>query len=159
MDDTPARIAEVIEEVLAAHAQRPGALLPMLHAIQDSLGYIPAEAVPRLASALNQSRAEIHGVITYYPHFRQTRPARHIVQVCRAEACQAVGANDLIKEIGKTLRCGLHESSPDNAVALEPVYCLGQCAVGPAVMVDGQLHARMTPERFQQLASTMEGGK
>lgn len=159
MDGTPTRIAEVIDEVLSVHANQPGALLPMLHAIQDALGYIPSEAVQRLAKALNQSRAEIHGVITYYPHFRQTPPPRHIVHVCRAEACQSVGANELIKEVSKTLCCGLHEATPDNAVGLEPVYCLGQCAVGPAVMVDGELYARMTPERFRELAAAMEGGK
>lgn len=159
MNATPARMAEVIDEVISVHASRPGALLPMLHAIQDALGYIPEEAVPKLAKALNQSRAEVHGVITYYPHFRQTPPPRHVVHVCRAEACQSVGANALIKEIGATLRCGLHERSADNAVELEPVYCLGQCAVGPTVMVDGELHARMTPERFKQIAATLEGVK
>jgi formate dehydrogenase subunit gamma len=159
MEDLAQPTKEVLDEVLAAHAGRPGALLPILHDLQDRLGHIPADAVPRLATALNLSRAEVHGVITYYPHFRQHPPARHVVQVCRAEACQAVGANRLAEDISAMLGCAMHGTTADNAVALEPVYCLGQCAVGPAVMVDDKLHARMTPEWFKRIALGLRGAE
>ena len=130
---------------------KPGALLPILHAIQNELGFIPAAVVPVVADELNLSRAEVHGVITYYHHFLTKLPGRHEVQVCRAEACQAMGADALVGHAEKRLGCVLHETRADGAVSLKPVYCLGLCAQSPALMIDGELHARVTPEKFDQL--------
>jgi formate dehydrogenase subunit gamma len=132
-------------------ATLPGALLPVLHGIQDSLGYIPAAAVKQVAEALNLSRAEVHGVVTFYHHFRDRPCGRHLVEICRAEACQARGARQLETHARKRLGCNLHETSADGGVTLEPVYCLGLCATGPAVTIDGKLHSRVTPERFDRL--------
>ena len=128
-----------------------GALLPVLHEIQARCGYIPAEAVSLVADRLNLTRAEVHGVITYYHHFRQQPAGKVVVQVCRAEACQSVGAEALAKHVVKSLGCDFHETSKDGSVTLEPVYCLGQCACGPSIMVGEDVHARVTPERFDKL--------
>jgi formate dehydrogenase subunit gamma len=140
-----------VQLAIDANRHLPGALLPILHQVQDMLGYIPGDSVQPIAAALNLSRAEVHGVITYYHHFRQTPPGRHVVQVCRAEACQARGAAALEKHIQSSLGCGYHETTPDGMVSLEPVYCLGQCATGPAVMVDDVLRARMRADTFDAL--------
>ena len=145
-----------IEKALAEHETRPGALLPILHAIQDAIGYVPIDAIPRIATALNLSRAEVHGVVTFYHHFRSSPPGRHVVQLCRAEACQSMGSAALAEEIKAQLGIDFHQTSADGAVSLEPVYCLGNCACSPAVMIDGQLHGRVTAERFQQLLRTAE---
>lgn len=129
----------------------PGALLPILHDIQHQLGYIPAETVPVIAQTLNLSRAEVHGVITFYPHFRSEPAARHVLQVCRAEACQAMGADRLAAQAREQLGCDFHQTTPDGAFTLEPVYCLGLCAQSPAVMLDDQPHARVTSEKLARL--------
>lgn len=150
--DEPARVAALIE----AHRDRPGALLPLLHDIQDALGFVPADAVPAIARALNLSRAEVHGVLSYYHHFRSEPAGRHVVQVCRAEACQACGAEALLAQAERLLGCKAGETRGDGAVTLEPVYCLGLCASSPALQIDGRLHARVTPERLQRLAESLE---
>lgn len=138
-----------VESVLAARQDQPGALLPILHDIQDRLGYIPPDAVPDIARALNLSRAEVHGVITYYHHFRQAPPPRHVVRLCRAEACQARGGDALAAHAEARLR--------DSEVALEPIYCLGLCASGPAVQIgEARLVARLTPEKFDALIADLE---
>lgn len=143
---------QVVDRLIAAKRQLPGALLPLLHDIQEELGYVPPAAVPLLATALNRSRAEVHGVITYYHHFRQTPPGKHTLRVCRAEACQANGAEALLAHARHSLGCVEHETSADGAFTLEPVYCLGQCACGPAVLFDTQeLHARVTPAKLDAL--------
>ena len=141
-----AHAREAVEHAIAVHARRPGPLIELLHAVQDMLGHIPEAAVPRMADALNLSRAEVHGVISYYPHFRSTPAGRHVLQVCRAEACQSRGADALLAHAGQALGCTLHGhgTSADGAVTLEPVYCLGLCASSPAVMLDGQPHAHVT---------------
>ena len=151
--------ADIIKNVIKAHKTETSALLPVLHDIQDALGYIPPDAVPAIAKELNISRADVHGVITYYPHFRQTPVGKHVVQVCRAEACQSVGAEALEGHIKKSLCCGFHETSADGEVTLEPVYCLGHCAVGPNIIIDDQVHAQMTPERFDQLLTAARSEK
>ena len=143
----------VLEATLApifgAHRDRPGALLPVLHAVQDALGHIPAAAVPAIARTLGLSHAEVHGVVSYYHHFRQEPPGRHVVRVCCAEACQAVGA--------EALAARARERRAGRGVTLEPVYCLGLCACGPAVQVDEtHLHARMTPEKLDALLARLE---
>ena len=145
-----------VAQILAAKQSLPGALLPVLHDIQDALGYIPPETVPAIAGALNLSRAEVHGVITYYHYFRQKPPGRHVVRVCRAEACQSVGSEALAVHVQSALACDFHATSADGAVTLEPVYCLGHCAVGPNIQIDETtLHARMTPEKFDRLLAEL----
>jgi formate dehydrogenase subunit gamma len=131
----------------------PDARLPVLHAVQEAAGYVPADAVPMIAAALNLSRAEVHGVLTYYPHFRERPPGRHLVQLCRAESCQACGGDALAARAEQLLGCAMHDTRADGAVTLEPVYCLGLCACSPAAMIDGQLHGRLSPETFEQIAA------
>ena len=140
-----------VKDAIAANASRPGALLPVLHAVQDALGHIPKDSVALIAHELNLSRAEVHGVITFYHHFRQEAPGRHIVQLCRAEACQAVGSAALEAHAIAKLGVAMQGTTSDREVTLEPVYCLGNCALGPSIMIDGQLHGRVTAQRFDEL--------
>jgi len=140
-----------VHELLARRASEPGALLPILHELQDMLGHIPAEVVPEIASALNLSRAEVHGVITYYPHFRAEPAVGQVLQICRAESCQAMGADALIAHAQHKLGCPMHGHSKDGAFTLEPVYCLGLCAMSPAMSLGDTVHARVTPQRFDAL--------
>jgi formate dehydrogenase subunit gamma len=148
--------AAAVEQLIAAHHHRPGALLPLLHAVQDALGHVPADAVPAIARALNLSRAEVHGVISYYHHFRAAPAGRHVVQVCRAESCQACGGDALWDAAERALGCAGGGTRADGAVTLQPVYCLGLCAQSPAMQIDARLHARVTPERLQRLVAAME---
>lgn len=151
MSDDPPALLTVVDTVVARFAATPGPLLPILHAVQDELGYIPHEAVPRIAGALNLSRAEVHGVISFYHWFRQRPPGRHVVQVCRAEACQAVNGEATEAHARRCLGVEWHGTSADGEFTLEAVYCLGNCAAGPSVMIDGQLHGRVTPGRLEEL--------
>lgn len=152
----PISPAEQIDAVLAARTPGPDQLLPTLHAIQDALGFVPPDTVPQIALAFNLSRAEVHGVLTFYHHFRSTAPARHVVQLCRAEACQSMGADALLTHAERTLGCSLHGHSADGTFALEPVYCLGQCATSPSMMVDGAVHARVSAARFDRIIAKLE---
>ena len=152
---TAVSLLETVRSIVAARQTLPGALLPILHEVQDTLGCIPSEAVGEIAKGLNLSRAEVHGVITYYPHFRQQPAGRHVVQVCQAEACKACGADALMARAQEVLGCAPHATRADGAVTLEPVYCLGLCASSPAIMVDDRLHARMTPQRLDGLMATL----
>ncbi|MDP2822833.1 MAG: NAD(P)H-dependent oxidoreductase subunit E [Sulfuritalea sp.] len=146
--ESPDAIARIIESKRGL----PGALLPILHDIQGALGCIPPESVPPIAKALNLSRAEVHGVISYYHHFRQTPPGRHVVRVCCADACQAVGGEALAEHVRMRLE--------GSGLTLEPVYCLGLCACGPALQIDeATLHARVTPEKFDALIDALEAGQ
>jgi formate dehydrogenase subunit gamma len=145
-----------VQNLIAQHRERPGALLPLLHAVQDALGHVPPDAVPAIAQALGLSRAEVHGVISYYHFFRSEPAGKHLVQVCRAEACQACGADALLAQAERILGCQAHQTRADGAVTLEPVYCLGLCASSPAVQVNDQLLARVTPERLQRVAAELE---
>ena len=142
---------EVVRAAVASHRQIPGALLPILHALQDRLGYIPPEALPLIAKALNVSRAEVHGVVTFYPHFRASPPGRHCIRICRAEACQAMGAERLCAHAQAALQVEMHGTTPDGGFTLEPVYCLGNCACAPAIMIDGELYGRVLPQRFDAI--------
>jgi formate dehydrogenase subunit gamma len=139
--------------LIKVHRDQPGPLLPLLHAVQDALGHVPAWAVQPIAEGLNLSRAEVHGVITYYHFFRSAAPGRQLIQVCRAEACQACGAEELLAHAERLLGCSVHHTRVDGAVTLEPVYCLGLCAMSPAIMIGNDVHARMTPEKLTRLAS------
>ncbi len=144
-----------IEEVLKAEQDGAGALLPILHGIQDRLGFIPAAAVPRIALALNLSQAEVHGVVSFYHDFRSTPPGRHVLRVCRAEACQAMGADALAAHARARLGVDFKQTTADGAVTLEPVYCLGNCACAPAVMIDGRLHGRVSAGRLDELIASL----
>lgn len=141
-------------------AEVPGgsasALLPVLHHIQDALGFVPQALVPEIAGALSLSRAEVHGVLTYYHHFRSAPAGRHVVQICQAEACRANGAEALMAHAGARLACAPGHTRADGAVTLEPVYCLGLCATGPAAMVDGQLRARVSAVAVDAWATRLE---
>ena len=129
--------------IAARHGASRGGLLPTLHEIQATFGHVPGEAVAVLADAFNLSRAEVHGVITYYHDFRETPAGRHVLRLCRAEACQAVGAVAVAEAAKRHLKLGWGETSADGGWTLEPVFCLGLCASGPAAMLDGTLHARL----------------
>jgi formate dehydrogenase subunit gamma len=134
----------ILNSIFAQHQQQQGSLLPILHDIQHALGYVPEEAVPLIAQQLNLSRAEVFGVITFYSHFRQTPPGKHVVRVCCAEACQANGSEALAGHAAKRLQ--------GEDLTLEPVYCLGLCSMGPAIQIDEtELHARVTPQKFDAL--------
>ncbi|HLY97117.1 MAG TPA: NAD(P)H-dependent oxidoreductase subunit E [Sideroxyarcus sp.] len=137
-----------LQAIFAKHQGRAGALLPILHDIQHELGHVPEDAVPLIARELNLSRAEVHGVITYYHHFRQTPPGKHVVRVCCAEACQANGSEALAAHAAARLQ---------NAdVTLEPVYCLGLCSIGPNIQIDEtELHAHVTPKKFDALTKDL----
>ena len=137
---------DAVAAAIELHAHRPGGLLPLLHEIQDRIGHVPPESVPRIAKAMRLSIAEVHGVISFYHHFRSTAPGRHTVRVCVAEACQSMGANALVAHACQSLGVDLHETTDDGALTLEPVYCLGNCALSPAMMLDGKPYGRVSPQ-------------
>lgn len=146
---------EAVHAAVRAHREKPGALLPVLHAVQDALGHVPKDAIALIAHELNLSRAEVHGVVSFYHWFRSEAPGRHRMHLCRAEACQAVGAAQLEAHAKRTLGVDFHGTTADGAITLEPVYCLGNCALGPSLMVDDKLCGRVTPARFDQLVGDM----
>jgi len=143
--------SQLLQPLLAQHKDQPGGLLPLLHAVQDAMGYIPSEAVPEIAQAMNLSRAEVHGVITYYHHFRSSPPGKHVIQVCQAEACKACGGDALMAQAELALGCTSHSTRADGAVTLEPVYCLGLCASSPAIQINERVHARVSAGKLQRL--------
>jgi formate dehydrogenase subunit gamma len=140
-----------VVEVCGRLAGLDGALLPILHGVQRALGYVPAAAVAVLARQLNLSVAEVHGVVSFYHYFRTTRGGRHVVHLCRAEACQALGGRQLEAHAKRVLGIEFHGTTADGAIRLEPVYCLGNCALGPALLLDEQLQGRVTAARFDAL--------
>jgi formate dehydrogenase subunit gamma len=142
---------EMAGALAASMAHMPGALLPVLHAVQDELGYIPPGTVPAIARALNLSRAEVHGVISFYHFFRSDPPGNKTVYICRAESCQAMGSAALEAHAKASLGIDFHQTTADGAISLEPVYCLGNCACSPSVMVDGELHSRVSTTLFDEL--------
>jgi formate dehydrogenase subunit gamma len=142
---------EAIDRIAARHAGRPGPLLPILHDVQHEFGYVPAEAVPRIAAALNLSRAEVHGVISFYHEFRHAPPGRHVLRLCRAEACQAMGCEQTEAHAKARLGVDYGNTTADGEYTLEAVYCLGNCAAAPSVMLDGRLHGRVTPQRLDAI--------
>jgi formate dehydrogenase subunit gamma len=147
---------EAVRRIVGDLKRRPGPLIEVLHAIQAQLGYVPPAAVPLVAAELNLSRAEVHGVVSFYHFFRSTPAGAHTVSVCRAESCQAVGGEALAAHARQRLGVEFHETTPDGRFSLEPVYCLGNCACSPAVMIDGRLHGRVSPERFDALLADAE---
>ena len=155
MDELSAEHFQVVEAALAHHAGVAGSLLPILQELQQAIGHIPAAAVPLLATALNLSRAEIHGVISFYHDLRSEAPGRHHIQLCRAEACQAVGARSLETHALARLGVAFGETRADGAFSLDAVYCLGNCACGPSVRIGDAVHGRVTPQRFDELLATL----
>jgi len=147
-----------IQALIDANRDQAGALLPMLHAIQDQLGYVPAEATPLLAKSLNLSRAEVHGVISFYHHFRTTPPGQHTLQICRAESCQSMGSRDLEAHAKAALGIDYHQTTADGAISLEPVYCLGNCACSPAVRVGDEVQGRMDTAQLDALIAELRQG-
>lgn len=147
----PDAVAKAVERALATHAGEPGPLLEILHAVQGDLGCVPAEAVPLIADGLNLSRAEVHGVVTFYHHFRERPAGRTVVQVCRAEACQSMNGGALADAVRQKLGIDFGQTRADGAVSLEAVYCLGNCACAPAMMVGGELRGRVDPARLEDL--------
>jgi formate dehydrogenase subunit gamma len=142
---------KLVRELAEQRAASPGALLPILHDVQAKFGYVPDAALPVIAKVLNISRAEVHGVVTFYHWFRRAPRGKQVLYLCRAEACQAMGARELEKHVKKALKIDFHETTADGRISLEPVYCLGNCACSPAVMIDEDVHGRVTPEKLDEL--------
>ena len=147
---TPGERSAVLE-ACARLKRIAGPLIPILHAVQNALTYVPRDAVPLIAAELNLSRAEVHGVVSFYHYFRQEPAGRHVIHVCRAEACQSVGAVALETHAKQALGVDYHHTTADGAISLEPVYCLGNCACGPSLMLGQELHGRVSAERFDAL--------
>lgn len=142
-------------EIVAAHGAKPELLVQILATIVNRFGWIPDDTIRQLASELNLSRADVHGVVEYYHDFRTTEPGKHIVKICQAEACQAMGSEKLTRYAEKSLAMSLHDT--ENDITLEPVYCLGNCACSPAVMVNGKTFGRVDEKRFNAIIDDMRG--
>ncbi len=143
-----ARIAESLRDL-------EGPLLPILHQLQETFGHVPAEALPVVAEALNLSRAEVHGVVSFYHDFRRAPAGRHVLKLCRAEACQSMGAEAVAALVGQALGVDFHQTSADGAVTLEPVYCLGLCACAPSAMLDGEPIGRLDAAAVAEIAEAV----
>ena len=146
---------ELATEVVQEFRDQPGTLISALHRLQDTFGYVDEAAMPMLANLYNLSRAEVHGVTSFYHDFRRSKPGRYTVRVCQAEACQAMGSEQLTTAIKQQLGCDFHETSADGNFTLEPVYCLGNCACSPNIMIDKQTYGRVTPSSFTALTKTL----
>ena len=151
---TPHEIS-IISLHIAAHKAMPGALLPLLHAIQNDIGWIPEDAYLPISKALALSVAEVHGVVTFYHHFRRHPAGKHILQVCRAESCQAMGSEQLEADIKAALGINFHETTQDGAITLLPVYCLGNCACSPNVMLNDEVYGRMNADKVANLLANL----
>jgi formate dehydrogenase subunit gamma len=142
--------------IVAEHKSRPGPLIEILHAVQSDLGFVPAGAVPLIAQGLNLSRAEVHGVVTFYHFFRDKPAGRHILRLCQAESCKSMGADALAEHAKQRLGIDFHETTQNGDITLEPVYCLGNCACSPALMIDeDDLRGRVTTEAFDEIVTAM----
>jgi formate dehydrogenase subunit gamma len=155
MLDNPATLQPRLDEIIAAHLHREGPLLPILHDVQAEWGHIPDAAQPVIARALNISKADLHGVVTFYHDFRDHPAGRHTLRICRAEACQAMGGNATAEAAKQALGIDWHGTTPDGAVTLEPVFCLGLCACAPAAQLDGDLHARVDADKLATLIASV----
>lgn len=146
-------LAQRVGEIVDRHSSMEGSALPILHAIQEAFGYVPSEAVPIVAKALNRTRAEIHGVVTFYHDFRSTPAGRHVVRVCKAEACKSMGSHRIVEAFEAALGQKIGTTSEDGAVTLEPVYCLGLCATAPNAMIDGKPAGRLDADAVGKLVT------
>ena len=151
--DLSPREATAAREIALRYGNRPDALLEILHDLQEHLGFIPEAALPALAKSLNLSRAEVHGVVTFYHDYRREPAGRHVIKVCRAEACQSMGANELVGMIERYLKVKLGQTTADGAITVEAAYCLGNCALSPAIMVDEQLVGRVDAKKFEKIVA------
>ena len=142
-------------EIVAAYDARPEMLVQILQTIVMRSGWVSQDTIRQLADELNLSRADVHGVVEYYHDFRTEEPGKHIVKICQAEACQAMGSRALTEHAKKTLSMSFHDT--ENDITLEPVYCLGNCACSPAVMINGKTHGRVDPARFNALLDELRG--
>lgn len=138
-------------EIVAEHRALEGPLMPILHAVQHTFGHVPEEAVPVIARELNLSRAEVHGVVTFYHDFRRELAGKHVLKMCRAEACQSMGCDSLVERAEERLGVACGGTSADGRVTLEAVYCLGLCATGPSAMIDGRVVGRLDENRLDEL--------
>jgi formate dehydrogenase subunit gamma len=152
------RIEEIVAATIGQYRDVPGGLLPLLHSLQEALGYIPPDAVPAIARGLRLSRAEVHGVTSFYHDFRSEPAGAHILQICRAEACQAMGSRILEAHAKQRLGIDYGETTADGSLSLEPVYCLGNCACSPSVRLDDEIHARVDPARLDVLLDALLDG-
>ncbi|SIQ91123.1 formate dehydrogenase gamma subunit [Rhizobium sp. RU20A] len=146
-----ADFAEQTRAIVADHSHLEGPLLPILHAIQEAFGHVPQDCLPVIASELNLSRAEVHGVVSFYHDFRDHPAGRHVLKLCRAEACQAMGGDALAERVKALLGIDFHGTTADGSVTLEPVYCLGLCSCAPAAMLDGAVHGRLDDAAVRDL--------
>jgi formate dehydrogenase subunit gamma len=151
MERLDADQVQTAQAIIARDIHREGAALPILHALQAEFSFIPDETIPMLAEALNISRAEMFGIVGFYHDFRRHKPGRCVVKLCRAEACQSMGADALAAQAQAQLGIAWHGTTPDGAVTLEPIFCLGLCAIAPAAMVDGTVIGRLTPQRLDAM--------
>ena len=142
-----------VESIISQRKATPGALLPILHEIQEEFGHVPQAAVPVIADELNLSRAEVHGVVTFYHDFRARPAGRHVLKLCQAEACQSMGSDAVAAKIKQLLGIGFHETTRDGSVTLEPVYCLGLCACSPSAMLDGEVIGRLDDEKIEEIVA------
>lgn len=149
----PADFRERLDEIVAVHIGREGPLLPILHDIQAEWGYVPEEAQPVLAAALGLTRAEVYGVVSFYHDFRDHPSGRHVLRLCRAEACQSMGGDALADEVRAALGIDFHETTPDGRLTLEPVFCLGLCACAPSAQMGERLLGRATVEKVRKLVT------
>jgi formate dehydrogenase subunit gamma len=156
MNSSAVSLQELVESTVDSHGGMVGALLPVLHSIQDTLGFVPQEAVPLIAGCMNLSRAEVHGVMSFYHDFRTQPAGEHIIHLCRAEACQAMGSAELEQHVQERLGIGYQETTPDGMFTLEPVYCLGNCACSPSMRVNDRVYARVTAEQFDAVIRHLE---
>jgi formate dehydrogenase subunit gamma len=147
---------DVARAIIAGKQSMPGPLLPILHALQEEFGYIDREAEPLIADILNVTRAEVHGVVTFYHDFRHAPPTRHVLKLCRAEACQSTGGDQLAAHAEAKVGVALGEATADGRVSLEPVYCLGLCAVAPSAMLDGRVIGRMDEAKLDVLLAEID---
>jgi formate dehydrogenase subunit gamma len=147
--------AEDITSIVDALRHKPGALLPILHAVQNKLGYVPPESLPILAQGLNLSRAEVHGVVSFYHYFRNAPPGNHTVQICRAESCQAMGSKALESHAKRELNVDYQQTTADGEITLQQVYCLGNCACSPAIRIGDEIHGHVDADKFDQLMSDL----
>lgn len=143
------------QDILKRHHGRDGALLPILHDIQTTFGCVPAEAVPTIAHALNLTRAEVHGVVSFYHDFREQPAGRHVLKLCRAEACQSMNGEAFAERVLKHFGVDWGGTTPDGRVTVEATYCLGLCASAPSAMLDGEVMARLDDESLHEIAQAV----
>jgi formate dehydrogenase subunit gamma len=151
-----ASVEERVREIIDAHRQDRGALLPILHALLAEFGYVDQAALPLVAKELNLSRADVHGVVTFYDDFRQEPPGHTTVRICRAEACQAVGAEELVAHAQQAFGVKVGATADDGSVTLKHVFCLGNCALGPSAEVNGRIYGRVDANLLRAIVAAVE---